>query len=115
MVVDRAAPFIYDRCTGIVFPIHTSVAFARMVGLPDIIYQGTALLARAAAEIVDNDCGGDPTRLKEISCRFKGFVIPPTTLRMQIFADAAKPGLVGFRLLDANGRAAVDAGWVRFE
>ncbi|MDD5170483.1 MAG: MaoC family dehydratase N-terminal domain-containing protein, partial [Syntrophales bacterium] len=29
--IDRTAPFIYDGCTNICFPIHTSVEFARQV------------------------------------------------------------------------------------
>jgi acyl dehydratase len=39
---------LYDGCTEIVFPIHTSRAFALDVGLPGIILQGTCTLALAA-------------------------------------------------------------------
>jgi hypothetical protein len=48
-------PYVYDGCTNIYFPIHTSVGFARMVGLPDIILQGTATLAYAARELADRE------------------------------------------------------------
>ena len=53
------APFIYDGCTNIHFPIHTSVKFARQVGLPGIIHQGTSTLALAVRDIVDREAAGD--------------------------------------------------------
>lgn len=80
--IDRMRPFVYDGCTNIHFPIHTSVGFARMVGLPDIILQGTATLAFAARELTDHEAGGDPHRLKELSCRFTGMVVPPSDIRV---------------------------------
>lgn len=80
--IDRMRPFVYDGCTNIHFPIHTSIGFARMVGLPDIILQGTATLAFAARELTDSEAGGDPQRLKELSCRFTGMVIPPGDIRV---------------------------------
>ena len=51
---------LYDGCTDIVFPIHTSRAFARQVGLPGNILQGTATLAFAVREIINREAGGDP-------------------------------------------------------
>jgi len=80
--IDRMQPFIYDGCTNIHFPIHTSVGFARIVGLPDIILQGTATLAFAARELTDNEAAGNPQRLKELSCRFTGMVVPPADIRV---------------------------------
>lgn len=82
--IDRMRPFIYDGCTNIHFPIHTSVGFARMVGLPDIILQGTATLAFAARELTDNEAGGNPQRLKELACRFTGMVVPPGDIRVRL-------------------------------
>jgi len=59
LYIDRLRPYIYDGCTNIHFPIHTSKAFAKMVGLPDILLQGTATLAYAAREIVREECNGN--------------------------------------------------------
>ncbi len=77
IVIDRMRPYIYDGCTNIHFPIHTSKAFAKMVGLPDILLQGTATLAYAAREIVNHEIAGNAHKLKELSCRFTGMMIPP--------------------------------------
>ena len=76
--VDPLAPFVYDGCTDIVFPIHTSVAFAHNVGLPNIILQGTATLAFAARELVNREANADPSLLSSIACRFVGMVLPGT-------------------------------------
>ena len=90
--IDRMRPFVYDGCTNIYFPIHTSVGFARMVGLPDIILQGTATLAYAARELADREAGGDPRRLKELSCRFTGMVVPPGDIRVLLAGRREREG-----------------------
>jgi len=70
--VDPLAPFIYDGCTDIHFPIHTSRKFAHDVGLPGIIHQGTATLAYAARELVNREAGGNPALLKNTRLSFYG-------------------------------------------
>jgi acyl dehydratase len=82
--IEPLAPFVYDGCTDIVFPIHTSVAFARRVGLPNIILQGTATLAFAARDLVDREANGDPSLLRSIACRFVGMVLPGTEVRIML-------------------------------
>jgi len=82
--IDPMRPFIYDGCTDIVFPIHTSKKFAKEAGLPGIILQGTATLAFAAREIIDKEADGNPSRLKRLSCRFTGIVLPGTRVRVQL-------------------------------
>jgi len=82
--IDPMRPFIYDGCTNIVFPIHTSKKFATSVGLPGIILQGTATLALAVREIIDKTADGNPSRLKRLCCRFTGMVIPGIRMRVQV-------------------------------
>lgn len=104
--VDRMRPFVYDGCTDIHFPIHTSIGFARMVGLPDIILQGTATLAYAARELVDREAGGDPARLKELSCRFTGMVVPPDDIHVRLTERRRQDGETDlfFEVAGASGR-----------
>ncbi len=112
--IDRAAPFVYDGCTNIHFPIHTSVKFARQVGLPDIIYQGTATLALGVREMIDREAAGDPGRVKSIACRFTGMVIPGSEIRVQLFgrqSDGDQTHLF-FTVLNADGKRAVSNGVV---
>ena len=112
--VTRTAPFIYDGCTNICFPIHTSVKFARQVGLPDIIYQGTATLALGVREMIDREAEGDPGRVRSISCRFTGMVIPGRDIRVQFLGRQSEGDAdhLFFEILNAEGKKAVSDGIV---
>ena len=80
--IDPERPYIYDGCSNIEFPIHTSPKFAKMVGLSGIILQGTATLAYAVRELVNNEADKDPERVSEIACRFTGMVQPGTDIKV---------------------------------
>jgi len=82
--IDKLQTFIYDGCSRIYFPIHTSKKFAHMVGLSDIILQGTATLAYAVREITNKEAKGNPENIKEISCNFTGMVMPGTNIEIQL-------------------------------
>lgn len=112
--IDRSAPFVYDGCTNIHFPIHTSVRFAHQVGLHDIIYQGTATLAHAVRELIAREASGEPGRVKSIACRFTGMVIADSKIRVQLFGrhyDGGRTHL-SFGVLNASGEKAVSDGLV---
>jgi len=112
--IDRLRPYIYDGCSNIVFPIHTSVKFARQAELPDIILQGTATLAFAVRELVNREAGGDPARINFLYARFSGMVIPETTIRilLQSRKDHAGQILLHFCVLDQQGTHVLKDGWV---
>lgn len=111
--IEPERPHLYDGCTGIVFPIHTSRRFARQVGLPGIILQGTATLALAARELVNREASGNPSRLEGLACRFSGMVRPGTTIRIRLRAQTA--GQRGrdlfFDVLGEDGQAVIKNGW----
>jgi len=110
--IDPLAAHIYDGCTNIHFPIHTSPKFARSVGLPGIIYQGTATLACAIREIITNEAGNDPLRLKALSCRFTGMVMPGADITVRLLNDRNADGLF-FEVLNCEGRRAISDGYVK--
>ncbi|MDX2440436.1 MAG: MaoC/PaaZ C-terminal domain-containing protein [Desulfobacterales bacterium] len=80
--IDPLRPYVYDGCSNIEFPIHTSPKFAHAVGLPGIILQGTATLAYAIRELVNIEADKDPARISEIACRFTGMVLPGTDIKV---------------------------------
>ena len=82
--IDPLMPYVYDGCTDIVFPIHTSARFARMVGLPGIILQGTATLALAVTELVNRELNSEPARVRSVSCRFTGMVLPGADISVRM-------------------------------
>ncbi len=115
--IDRAMPFVYDGCSDIVFPIHTSVSFAKAVGLPDILLQGTATLAMAARELVNREADGDPSRLRELACRFTGMVIPGQSIRIRLTARRCEGNaiLLRFSVLNDRDETALDDGFARLD
>lgn len=115
ILIPRHAAHVYDGCTNMVFPIHTSVEFARSVGLPDIVLQGRATLSLASREILNREAEGSPERLREISCRFTAIVIPGTELRVQLMGRKSSESstFLGFRVLDNTGQAVIGGGFAR--
>jgi len=115
--IDLLAPFVYDGCTNIFFPIHTSVAFAHGVGLPGIILQGTATLAYAIREIINREAEGNPHCLSSVTCRFTGMVIPGSEVRLILSArrsaDAGTDHF--FKVFNAAGSPAISDGYARLE
>jgi acyl dehydratase len=112
LTVDPLAPFVYDGCTDIHFPIHTSAQFARDVGLPGIILQGTATLAFAVREMVNREAGGDPARMQSLACRFTGMVLPGSIIRIRMtgIQEVADGRLVRFIVLNGGGEKAIRGG-----
>ena len=113
--IEKAAPYIYDGCTGIVFAIHTSPKFAASAGLPGIILQGTATMAHAVRELVNREAEGDPARLQTISGRFAGMVLPGSTIKVQLQGRRKTSSGVDlfFRVLNEEGREAVRQGYAK--
>jgi len=111
--ISPVAPFIYDGCTDIFFPIHTSEKFAKMVGLPGIILQGTATLAFAVKEIINMEAGGDPLKLKQVFCKFTGMVKPGTDIRLIHSAARGEKGQkdIFFNVQNSEGERAISGGY----
>ncbi len=104
---------LYDGCTNIVFPIHTSRRFARQVGLPGLILQGTATLALAAREIVNREACTDPVRLANLACRFSDMVRPGTTIRVRLTGRSIGEGgdHLFFDVVNGDGQPVIRSGW----
>ena len=111
--IDPLLPFVYDGCTNIVLPIHTSKKFARQVGLPGIILQGTATLALAVRELINREADGNPLMLKEIYCRFSGMVLPGSEIRLQAYGSKAvkHSGDIFFDVINHEGDKAISHGY----
>jgi hypothetical protein len=112
--IDRMLPFLYDGCTRIIFPIHTSKKFARQIGLPDIILQGTATLALAVRELINREAKGDPSRLRELSCRFTGMVFPGDAVTLNVYGNlgAERNRVLYFDVRNAEGQSVINRGSV---
>ena len=115
--IDKLQTFIYDGCSRIYFPIHTSKKFAHMVGLPDIILQGTATLAYAVREITNKEANGNPENIKEIACNFSGMVMPGTNIEIQLNNKSEKEDNVClfFSVFNAEQKKAIRKGYIKLK
>lgn len=115
--IDPLMPFLYDGCTDIEFPIHTSVQFARAVGLPGIILQGTATLALAVREVVNREAGADPSRVSRIACNFTGMVMPGCDIRILCTDRVAHQNHtdIFFTVLNNENQKAIRNGYVQIK
>ncbi len=115
--VDPLAPYIYDGCADIEFPIHTSPDFALKVGLPGIILQGTATLAYAVRELVNNEAFGNPAAVKEIACTFTGMVMPGTDIEICCLDSRNEDKFthIFFEVINAEHKKAIRNGYMKLE
>ena len=117
LFIKREACYIYEGCSDVIFPIHTSPAFAQSVGLPDIIYFGIATLAQAVRELVNRESNGDPTGIQRVSCLFRGMVLPDSFIRIQLLqreTNNSESNLF-FRVLNEQGKEAVSKGHIQIQ
>lgn len=114
LYIDDWAPFRYDAGADIHFPIHTSPAFARSVGLPGIIYHGAATLSLALRDIVNRAVDGDPRRLRSAACLFTAMVMPASLITLRVFSESPQAGgtSVGFTVLNQQRKEAIRCGRV---
>lgn len=106
------AAHVYTECARIWNPIHTDRAHALAAGLPDVILHGTATLALAVSRLVDSELDGDPARVRRIGGRFGGMVPMPSLLELRL--EHHSPGLLRFRVINAEGRDAVRRGFLEY-
>ncbi len=106
---------IYTECARIWNPIHTERRVAKGAGLPDIIVHGTALWALASRELVNRCAQGEPWRLRRLSGRFTGMVIPGETLELSYTSSPAPDGSVRYLLENESGAAAISDGLASFD
>ncbi len=113
--IDPLCPYVYDGCSNIEFPIHTSPKFAKAVGLPGIILQGTATLAYATRELVNNEADKDPARIAEIACRFTGMVQPGTDIKVCCTGKKSHKDFtnVFFEVQNSEQKKAIRSGYVK--
>jgi acyl dehydratase len=113
IALSELAPYVYDACADVHFPIHTSPRFAHQVGLPGVIIQGTQILARAVSILVIRLAGGDPRQVSTLACRFAGMVRPGDRLQLRLWTEQQTEHVrhVFFVLQKPDGEAAIRVGY----
>jgi hypothetical protein len=84
--INRALLKQYADASGDQNPIHQDEAFAKSVGLPDVIAHGMLTMALAGKYI--SDWAGGPQNVKEFSARFTKPVIVPAGKNIDLTVSA---------------------------
>jgi len=84
--INRALLKQYADASGDQNPIHQDEAFAKSVGLPDVIAHGMLTMALAGKYI--SDWAGGPQNVKEFSARFTKPVIVPAGKNVDLTVSA---------------------------
>jgi acyl dehydratase len=91
----------YAEASGDHNPIHLDDDFARSVGLPGVIAHG--MLQMGIAATVAAEAAGSPERLRRLSVRFAGMVVPGD--KVTFTADEAGEGRLGITAVNERGEA----------
>ena len=110
--IEKVAPYIYDGCSNIVYPIHTDRKFARSMGLSDIILQGTATLAMSVSAIIKRELNHDPRLIKIISAKFTDVVVPPNRLSVRLLERNQQEAY--FDVTERGGKFVLKGGYIKF-
>lgn len=115
--IDPLAPYLYDSGADIEFAIHTSPRFATAVGLPGIIFQGTATLGLAIRELVRNESNAGPDQIREIACTFTGMVLPGTDIEICCLEKTRgdRHDHLFFEVINSEHKKAIRNGYVKIE
>jgi acyl dehydratase len=100
--------FLYAEPSGDHNPIHVNVDFANKVGLGGIILQGLCSMAFCHKAVVQNVCGGDPTKLKKFFVRFSKPVRPGDDLTIKGWW--INDQTVGFEAMNQKGESVIKGG-----
>ena len=101
-------PHVYSECADIWNPIHTERAVALAAGLPDIILHGTASWALAGLTLLRQEAGCDVGKLKRMTGRFSGMVIPGETVAVRHEVDDGRR--IRFEVRSASGAPVISQG-----
>ena len=110
--IPREMPHVYSECADIWNPIHTERAVALAAGLPDIILHGTATWALAGLTLLRREAGLEIGRLKRLTGRFSGMIIPGETIEVRHEVDEGDQ--IRFEVRNASGAVAISQGmaWI---
>lgn len=109
--ISRMAPYIYDGCTDIVYPVHTDQKFARSMGLRDIILQGTATLAMSVSTILKEELNNNPKQIEIVAGKFTDVVIPPNNLSVQLLKKSQRE--LFFDVKEESGKFVIMDGYIK--
>ena len=74
----------YAKKAEIDAPIHTNPKFAKSIGLPDIILQGTCTFAKSVSLILLKELNNEAKQIKSVAAKFTGMIVPPNKITVRL-------------------------------
>lgn len=108
-IATRPDQALLYRLNGDANPLHVDPEFARTAGLPGPILHGLATFGMTTKALADAVAGGRPEKIRDVSAKFSGMVVPGEELNVDIWE--AGDGTGAFRAtVDGTGATVLDEG-----
>lgn len=108
--IDKSLPYDYAEKADIDAPIHTNPTFAKSIGLPDIIVQGTCTFAKSVNVILDKELNNSIGKIKSVSAKFTGMVVPPDRIRVRVLKK--EKGVLYFDVINKKNSSVIKGGQI---
>lgn len=106
--INKLLPYIYAEKADIDAPIHTNPKFAKSIGLPDIILQGTCTFAKAINLVLSEEFKGKPYKIKSVSAKFTGIIVVPNNITVRLLKKEEK--IIKFDVHNNSGKYVIKGG-----
>lgn len=113
ITIDKLLPYKYAEKAEIDAPIHTNPKFAKSIGLPTIILQGTCTFAKAVNLILSKENEGKPYKIKSVSAKFTGMVFPPNMITVRLLKK--EKNTLSFDVFNHEKEAVIKGGQIIME
>lgn len=108
--IDKRLPYDYAKKAEIDAPIHTDPKFAKSIGLPDIILQGTCTFAKSVNVLLNKELDNDIGKIKSVSTKFTGMVVPPDIVTVRLLKREA--GILYFDVINKKNSPVLKGGQI---
>ncbi len=109
--IEKQLPYLYAKKAEIDAPIHTDPKFAKSIGLPDIILQGTCTFALSVSLIL-KAFNIKTQNVKQLSVIFTGMLTTPNTIKANIIFRSENR--IVFNVIDEKGNVLIKGGNIIF-
>lgn len=110
--IDGSLPYTYAEKTEIDADIHTNPKFAKSIGLPDIILQGTCTFAKAVNLILAEEFDNNSYQIKSVSAKFTDMLVVPNKITVRLLKKEEK--ILKFDVRNKEGKAVIKGGEISF-
>lgn len=108
ITIKSSLPYTYAEKTQIDADIHTNPKFAKSIGLPDIILQGTCTFAKAVNLILAEEFETNSYQIKSVSAKFTGMLVVPNKINVRLLKKENK--ILKFDVLNKKGKSVIKGG-----